>query len=61
MDGVENSIELQDISNIFQGLLSTNGAVFRDPAGPTRFLRVPPSAHSRLCLGVTASSSGMAA
>ena len=30
----------QDISNIFQGLLSTDGAVFRDAAGPTRFLRV---------------------
>ena len=29
----------QDISNIFQGLLSTDGAVFRDAAGPTRFLR----------------------
>ena len=33
----------QDISNIFQGLLSTHSAVFRDTAGPTRFLRVPRS------------------
>lgn len=31
---------LKDISSIFQGLLSTDGAVFRDAAGPTRFLRV---------------------
>lgn len=31
---------LKDISNLFQGLLSTNGSVFRDSAGPSRFLRV---------------------
>eukprot|EP00439_Symbiodinium_sp_Y106_P047493 s1232_g6.t1 len=31
---------LKDISNLFQGLLSTNSSVFRDTGGPTRFLRV---------------------
>ncbi|CAJ1396873.1 unnamed protein product [Effrenium voratum] len=31
---------LKDIANIFQGMLSTNGAVFRDASGSTRFLRV---------------------
>ncbi|CAE7836099.1 Dnah17, partial [Symbiodinium necroappetens] len=31
---------LKDISNLFQGLLSTNSSVFRDAGGPTRFLRV---------------------
>eukprot|EP00930_Biecheleria_cincta_P085161 TRINITY_DN7456_c0_g2_i1.p1 TRINITY_DN7456_c0_g2~~TRINITY_DN7456_c0_g2_i1.p1 ORF type:complete len:2485 (-),score=519.86 TRINITY_DN7456_c0_g2_i1:101-6748(-) len=31
---------LKDISNIFQGLLSTTGTVFRDAGGAARFLRV---------------------
>eukprot|EP00931_Biecheleriopsis_adriatica_P003888 TRINITY_DN10563_c0_g2_i1.p1 TRINITY_DN10563_c0_g2~~TRINITY_DN10563_c0_g2_i1.p1 ORF type:complete len:2985 (-),score=661.93 TRINITY_DN10563_c0_g2_i1:306-8801(-) len=31
---------LKDISNIFQGLLNTEGSVFRDAAGAQRFLRV---------------------
>ncbi|CAE8644925.1 unnamed protein product [Polarella glacialis] len=31
---------LKDISNIFQGLLCTTSAVFRDAAGPQKFLRV---------------------